>query len=65
MRGRKRVHADDIAHACKFGAERRVRADLLGVRDAELVQQLLEDRQLRLQRAQVRGPQLGTVRGVL
>lgn len=57
----QRIHANGIAHARELGAERGVRADLGGVRDAELVQELLEDRELGLQTFEVLGAHVGSM----
>ena len=62
---RERIDADGGAHARELGAEGRVRADVLGVRRGELLQQRAEHGQLRLEGLRVGRAEGRAVAGVL
>ena len=61
MTTRERINTDGVAHARKLGAEGWVLADLGGVGNAELVEELLEDGELGLEGFEVLGAQRGAV----
>lgn len=61
MATRERINPDGVAHACKFGAEGWVLANLGGMCDTELVKELLENGELGLKGFEVLGTKRGAV----